>query len=104
MKRQYVPIRGKSGQVYQFLPYALGTKFSDESALYVFAKRINSSYTILYIGETGELGTRMKNHEKMDKAIKLGCNCILVCRIDKDIRIDAETDLRHKYDTELNQQ
>ena len=71
-----------SGNMYAFTAYSLDTRFNDVSAVYIFTKRTvnegKGSHTFLYVGETGELGKRISNHEKRYCVIQHGCNCICV--------------------------
>ena len=71
---------------YSFTVYSTDTSFNDVSALYTFTKRTVSNgkgtHQFLYIGETGELGTRIENHEKWDCVNKSGCNCICIHLVD----------------------
>ena len=73
------------GSKYSFKAYSTDTSFNDVSAVYIFTKRTvkdgKGSHSLLYIGETGELGTRIANHEKWDCVNSNGCNCICVHRV-----------------------
>ena len=67
--------RGKSGTVYVFDEYVLidGT-FPNTSGVYIFVREApNSTRTALYVGETGNLDTRLtSNHEKLPCAQQNG--------------------------------
>lgn len=99
---------GESGTMYKFLVYPAYTKFRDVSAVYIFCTKstygLGFDYSPLYIGETGELGTRIANHEKWECVNSYGCTHICVMTIPEKDRLAAETDLRHKYFTPCNDQ
>jgi hypothetical protein len=59
---------GKSGTKYSFDVYSTDTNFKEADGIYVFSKREEKvdgtySHTLLYIGETDHLGTRIADHE-----------------------------------------
>lgn len=59
----------------------------------------------LYIGQSSELGTRIASHEKWECVNNHGCTHINVMAVTGDqARLDAETDLIHKYDPICNLQ
>lgn len=101
---------GASGKKYSFGVYALDATFTNIGAVYVFTKRSVDSdgqgtHTLLYIGEAGELGDRLANHEKRP-CVELNdgnCTCVHADEND-DSRLDKETDLRHANDTPCNDQ
>ena len=70
------------GKEYAFAAYSADTRFNDVSAVYIFTKRTvvegKGRHSFLYIGETGELGERISNHEKWRCVNEQGCNCICV--------------------------
>lgn len=103
---------GKSGMQYQFDIYPKNAKFDNDSAVYIFCKRHTSGFQVifspLYIGETGELGARIANHEKWDCVLSHDCTHICVMQVtgknaERD-RLAVEKDLRHNYDTPCNEQ
>ena len=86
------------GSEYSFTAYSADTSFNDVSAVYSFTKRTvkdgKGSHSFLYIGETGELGTRIASHEKWDCVNSHGCNCICVHRVEgEQARLDVESAL-----------
>lgn len=98
---------GASGTKYTFSVYTTDTEFSNIGAVYVFTKRTVSndkgSHTLLYIGETGELGNRISNHEKWPCVNRNGCNAICVHAEDGDAkRLEIEGDLLEANDTPCN--
>ena len=97
------------GSSFSFTVYSADTSFNDVSAVYIFTKRTmtdgEGTHSILYIGETGELGTRISSHEKWDCVNNYGCNCICVHRVDGErARREIEISLRNEYATPCNDQ
>lgn len=101
---------GESGKRYLFHTYDKYTEFKDVSAVYIFTKMYRNSYgeysqKPLYIGQSSELGTRIASHEKWECVNNHGCTHINVMAITGDqARLDAETDLIHKYNPICNLQ
>ena len=101
-----VSFRGGSGNSYPFEIYNQNQAFNNVSAVYIFAQ-LTSSNTLkpLYIGESGELGTRIANHEKWPCANRNGVTHICVHQVaGEKARLDVETDLRRNYHTPCNDQ
>ena len=98
------------GMNYSFDVYSSDTQFDDVSAVYIFTKRtVNSNgkmtYEALYIGESGELGTRIENHDKWDCVNKSGCNCICVHYVEgSHNRLNIEQAFRNEHETPCNDQ
>ena len=97
-----VKFNGASGREYFFGVYSIDTDFNNVRAVYAFSKRIVKDevgfHEVLYIGETEELGTRIKNHEKWPCVNNNGANCICVHpEEEKESRIDKESDLKFNY-------
>ena len=60
-----INLTGASGATYTFQVYPWGTPFNPVGAVYtVLRQESDGRYTILYIGETGDLSTRFDNHHK----------------------------------------
>lgn len=101
---------GESGQEYEFNIYSSDTDFNNIGAVYIFCKAsvdkdLDLILVPLYIGETGELGKRIANHEKWECVIFEGCTHICIKPISGgQQRINIETDLRHNYTTPCNDQ
>jgi hypothetical protein len=98
---------GASGTQYSFAVYPLNTSFGDVGAVYIFTKRTatqdNGTHKLLYIGESGELGTRISNHEKLPCVNQHGGNCICVHGDNsQDSRRNKESDLISHYDPPCN--
>ena len=97
------------GKKYQFTAYSTDTAFSDVSAVYIFTKRTvhnnKGSHGFLYIGESGELCSRISEHEKWDCVNEHGCNCICVHRVSGSAtRRAIEKAFRDQWDTPCNDQ
>ncbi len=98
-----------NGEGYAFEVYNSSGSFNDVSCVYIFTKRTvengKGNHKFLYIGETGELGTRMANHEKWGCVDSHGCNCICVHRVENETaRLDIETKFRNAHKTPCNDQ
>ncbi|MGB3313250.1 MAG: hypothetical protein WBB85_02465 [Albidovulum sp.] len=104
-----VAFTGQSGTEYGFDVYSVDTQFNDVSAVYAMSTRKNDSgtykHSVNYIGESGELGTRLAEHEKWPCATTHGTNAICVHRINGDTaRLKVEADLRARYNPPCNKQ
>ena len=97
---------GDSGKRYNnFTAYTTNTSFNDVGAVYIFTRRYLDSdgtykYVFLYVGETEELGTRIRNHEKWPCVNRNNCNSICVYgEEDSSKRLSIEKDLINWGDT-----
>lgn len=101
---------GASGKKYGFEVFSTDTSFNDVGAVYIFSKRTTDqqgrgTHDFLYIGETGELGTRISDHEKWSCVLGNEVNAICVHCDDGDkSRLTKETDLRSAHNTPCNDQ
>lgn len=60
-----IAAKGASGTSYSFDVYLWGTNFKALGAVYlVLKKSSDGKYTILYVGQTGDLGERFDDHHK----------------------------------------
>lgn len=92
-------LKGVSGDNYSFKVYDVDIKFTDEiSVIYCFAKQDE----ILYVGQTENLQQRMRDHEKLPLAKKLGCKYILVMETPEDELNSVELDIAAYYNPQLN--
>lgn len=105
-KERIIVFEGESGNKYQFTIYPANTNFNENiGAVYVFCSKNIKGFTPLYIGETGELGKRIADHEKWDCVLSHDCTHICIRAVSgRDERLDIETDLRHNYNTPCNEQ
>jgi hypothetical protein len=109
MAQQEIDFEGKSGKVYHYWIYKLGTTFSDEKpGNYIFAKESELGDLIpVYIGETVDLQKRINaNHEKMPCVTKCGATyvCAHKSSVDKSTRQAEEKDLIDNYDPDCNKE
>lgn len=94
-----IEFKGLSGKIYEFVTYSKDhDTFEDVSAVYIFVRRYQKEgeyyQEVLYVGETGELKTRLANHEKWPEVKKRGCTAISVMLVSGEKeRKDIETDL-----------
>jgi hypothetical protein len=88
-----ITLTGKSG-------YPRSTEFKPLGAIYVMAKEKDSStYTLIYIGETGDASKRPFNHHRKDCFDKNGATFVFIhLEANAKRRLDIETDLRGHYD------
>jgi len=76
-------------------------------ANYVFVRRDPwGSVTPIYIGQTTDLQSRMREHEKFDAALRLGANELHVHSLARTVAelFQIETDLRNGHATLINEQ
>jgi len=97
--------KGKSGKMYKYTIYDLGTQFSAVPGNYLFVKKLaNGSHNILYAGETGDLSERFDDHHKMTCIMRQGATHIHVHKSsgDKKVRRAEEADIREEWDPPCN--
>ncbi len=83
----------------------------DRAAVYAILCFNGNSYNVIYIGETGQAGTRLSNHERSDCWSK-NCNSSLYVAIlwtpssqyTADDRRKIEKELRDQYNAPCNRQ
>lgn len=98
-------IKGASGGSYEFTVYPGNTLFKAAGAVYVVTNRTpkedgGGSHRFLYVGETGDLGTRFGGHHKQGCFEARGANCICVLpRSDEHHRLEIENDILNNGDT-----
>ena len=64
-KEGTVKAKGASGTSYSFDVYPWGTSFKALGAVYLVLKKSSAgNYTILYVGQTGNLSERFDDHHK----------------------------------------
>jgi hypothetical protein len=98
---------GVSRQAYAFEVWTLDSSFNDVAVVYVFAKPTHAAglYQPVYIGETGQLGTRLTNHEKWPCVRREGATLLAVHHEpNAQTRLNKEADLRAQYDPACNRQ
>jgi len=94
-------------------PWSLNnTNLIDRAAVYaILCSRGNGNYDVVYVGETGQAGTRLSNHER-STCWNRNCSSSLYVaifwtssdRYTADDRRKIEKDLRDQYDPPCNRQ
>jgi hypothetical protein len=104
---QYIDWNGASGQSYRYWflsdPSVTGIKAS--AGNYAFVKQLpNGNFTPLYFGETGDLQTRIPNHDRWEDARRAGMTHVMAhtASSDEASRMAEEKDLVQKWHTSLN--
>lgn len=103
-------IIGKSGKEYLFTLYSTEHAFSlKKGGVYLFSKRTlkenKGTHTVLYYGKANVFNERLDNHEKWEKALKSGCNCIGILETDSEEKsLEIEKDILLNNNTPLNVQ
>ena len=65
-------IKGKSGNVYQFVTYPLDAEFPENSGVYIYAKYHDSDECLLiYFGESNNLKNRINAHRDPEDTINI---------------------------------
>jgi len=101
-------VDSKSGTVYAFDLYPVGTSFKELGAVYIITKRTpksdgGGSHTYLYVGETGDLSTRFDDHHKQECFDEHGASCIGIhLDASEDSRLEKESDLHDAHDWPCN--
>jgi hypothetical protein len=99
-----VTVTGASGAQYEFEVYPWGTSFKPLGGVYlVLRKEPTGRYTILYIGQTGDLSERFDNHHKENCFTRNGKTHIAV-RLEalESRRLTIESDLIRGINTTCN--
>ena len=105
MSNDTVNVRGASGTSYRFTVYPWGTNFNPVSAVYLILRKEypSGSYTILYVGQTGDLSDRFNNHHKQqcfDSNRKSHIGVLM--EGSEPRRLNIEADLLGYYQTACN--
>ena len=103
VKETTVTLKGASGRSYDFDVYPWNTSFKDVGAVYVILKKNGTNFSVIYIGQTGDLSERFDNHHKrlcFDRNGKthIGIHLESV----ETRRLDIETDLVRNYSPACN--
>lgn len=61
-----VTLRGRSGAEYQFWVYPWGESFKAVGGVYAVLRDDGSTWSVIYIGQTGNLSERFDSHHKAD--------------------------------------
>ena len=88
-----VDFPASSGGSYRFQAYTDDHVFSDVGAVYIFTRK-EDKYIRLYVGQTHELGERIRYHEKWQCVRQHNVNSICVLFDEsRQSRLNIETDL-----------
>ena len=101
-----IELTGISGVPYAFSIYPRSTRFRSAGGIYCMARLDpNGKYTIIYIGETGDLSNRPLNHH-CTGCFDRNLADTLFIRAENNLqsRLNVETDLRKAYWTPCNSQ
>lgn len=97
-KVESVKVRGASGKTYTFDVYPWGTTFKAVGAVYLVLKKNQSNYSILYIGQTGDLSERFDDHHKASCFTRHGRTHIgILVESSETRRLAIEADLIANY-------
>jgi len=98
-----ITLKGASKKTYGFDVYPWGTSFNAVGVVYAVLKANQSNYSILYIGETGDLSSRFDDHHKQscfDRNEKTHIGIYL--ESSEKQRLTIEADLLGNYSTSCN--
>ena len=59
-----ITMQGRSGAKYQFWVYPWGESLKAVGGVYSVLRDDGTTYTVLYVGQTGDLSERFENHHK----------------------------------------
>lgn len=101
-----VELTGESGKKYSFNIWKRDTEFNSIGALYVMARDDGKGeYSLIYIGETGDLSDRPLNHHKTSCFDRHKADTLFIRAAPNEAqRLTDETDLRGAYETPCNDQ
>ena len=101
-----ITLKGESGKTYEFNIYDRSATFTAVGAIYVMS-RVSSpnTYSIIYIGETGDLSSRPLDHHKTACFDKHKADKLLIRSApNAKQRLADETDLIRHYQPPCNDQ
>ena len=95
---------GKSGRIYTYYIYPIGSSFRATGGNYIFAKETSPSHwSPVYVGQTVNLGERFDEHHKMFCIRQQGGTHIHVHLNDiESVRLGEESDLIEKWNPPCN--
>jgi len=107
MAEETVLWTGASGQQYKYWVCSIGASFKKEPGNYIFAKKtLDGRWAPIYIGETDNLLTRLRNHEKLP-CVRRNAGTHVHAHLsspDERVRRVEESDLIEKWDPPCNKQ
>lgn len=97
-------LTGASKRAYSFQVFPWGTNFNSSGAVYAILRKTPSgNYSVLYIGQTGDLSERFDNHHKQACFDRNGKTHIAVHPEPTESgRFNIETDLVRNYNPMCN--
>ncbi len=99
-----VTAKGAFGRSYSFDVYPWGTSFKPVGAVYlILRKNTTGDYTILYVGQTGDLSERFDAHHKVSCFNRHGKTHIgILLESNEQKRLAIEQDLIASYNPDCN--
>ncbi len=91
--------KGKSGKLYRFKVYPLGTKFRKVSGVYLVANRLHRQdgsyrHIVVYVGQTEDFSQPFEQHRKANEFRQQDANCICLQSDDsEESRLAKQHDL-----------
>lgn len=102
-KETTIKLKGVSGRTYDFDVFPWGTTFKPLGAVYTVMKKNGANFTILYIGQTGDLSERFDNHHQRPCFDRNGKTHIGVhLESTESQRFEIEIDLVRNYSPTCN--
>lgn len=102
-KETTITLQGASGRTYDFDVYPWNTSFNAIGAVYAVLNQNGSNFTILYIGQTGDLSDRFDNHHKQGCFDRHNKTHIAIHpEPSESRRFDIEADLVRNYSPPCN--
>jgi hypothetical protein len=98
--------RGETRQTHWFAVFGINETLDFDGIVYILARaRPDRLFDPLYVGQSGQGGVRLANHEKMASARYLGATHVHIHFVeDASSRFSIETDLRRLHRPPLNEQ
>ena len=80
-------------------PFTNTSELKDESGVYAILDKNNANYSVIDLGESGEIKTRIENHDRKDcwEKNKKGTITIWAHYVGKNDRETIEQHIRGKY-------
>lgn len=99
-----ITLTGASKRTYSFQAFPWGTNFNSSGAVYAILKQTPTMhYSVLYIGQTGDLSERFDNHHQQACFDRNGKTHIAVYpETTESRRFNIETDLVRSYNPTCN--
>lgn len=104
MSAQEVSWKGQSGKSYTYEIHPLEASFKNEPGNYIFARLAGRLWHAVYIGETGDLGKRLANHNEEECVQRHGATHIHahLSSSNKAERLAEEKDLTDAHNPPCN--